>query len=73
MNKHNLANKNKFNNIIALIFILLFFLLTSYLVQTNLDFVKKNLDYEIYGILLYVFITIYHFCYKISEINCYIN
>lgn len=51
--------KNNLLEIFGVILILFLFILISYLLQTNLDFVKNNLDFGIYGILFYVLITIF--------------
>jgi uncharacterized membrane protein YdjX (TVP38/TMEM64 family) len=49
--------KNNGLGIIGGISVLVIFILVSYLLQTNMDFVKKNLDLGIFGVFLYVFIT----------------
>ena len=51
--------KNKNLGMLAGILILIVFILVSYFLQTNMEFFEKNLDLGIFGIFLYVFITVF--------------
>jgi uncharacterized membrane protein YdjX (TVP38/TMEM64 family) len=46
--------KSRTNAALSLVFIVALFLLTSYLVQQNVDYIKSNLDYGINGKLIYI-------------------
>ena len=49
-------NKN-LKEIISLVLLVLFFILVSYIVQTNMSFIENNLDSGFVGIFIYIFIT----------------
>lgn len=49
--------KNKNLGILGGILILIVFVLVSYLLQTNMNFIEENLDLGVFGVFLYVFIT----------------
>jgi len=48
---------NKFTSIIGIFIIVIFFILSSYIVEKNLDFFRDNLN-GVHGIFLYIFIVI---------------
>jgi uncharacterized membrane protein YdjX (TVP38/TMEM64 family) len=49
--------KNKNLGILGGILILIVFVLVSYLLQTNMNFIEENLNLGLFGVFLYVFIT----------------
>lgn len=49
-------DKEKIKSIIEIVFIVALFILCSYIVQVNLDFIKQYLDFGIVGMILFVVI-----------------
>ncbi|MBS3072466.1 TVP38/TMEM64 family protein [Candidatus Pacearchaeota archaeon] len=46
--------KSKLNAAISIALIIILFLFVSYLVQTNIDYIRNNLDYGINGMIFYI-------------------